>query len=145
MTTFGSILEQACDAIATRDFWSAFAASPAAYGDHGAERGKAIFEAYLGHHFPLDQPGTDGWVGAERSPFGFELGITYPHSPTDALLTAAATALPEWRDAGPDARAATCVEILTRLNERSHELAHAVMHTTGQAYVMAFQAGAPHA
>src|SRR4029450_4067200 len=38
-----------------------------------------------------------------------------------------------------------CTEIVDRINKRSFELAHAVMHTTGQAFVMAFQAGGPHA
>jgi phenylacetic acid degradation protein paaN len=141
----GSTLEQARAAIANRGFWSAFAESPAAYGEDGAARGQAAFETYLGQRFSLEHPGVDGWVGAERSPYGFDLAISYPHSSTDALLAAAATAMPAWRDATPDVRAATCIEIVNRLNQRSHELAHAVMHTTGQAYVMAFQAGGPHA
>ena len=36
-------------------------------------------------------------------------------------------------------------EIVTRINKKSFEIAHAVMHTSGQAFVMAFQAGCPHA
>ncbi|MER5829176.1 aldehyde dehydrogenase family protein, partial [Streptomyces mirabilis] len=50
-----------------------------------------------------------------------------------------------WRAAGPDARAGVAAEILARLNAASFEIAHAVQHTTGQAFVMAFQAGGPHA
>src|SRR5439155_51162 len=73
------------------------------------------------------------------------LGITYPEANLDALLAAMRAALPAWRDAGPHVRADVCVEILTRLNARSHELAQAVMHTTGQGFMMAFQAGGPHA
>ena len=46
---------------------------------------------------------------------------------------------------GPDARAERRLEILARINARSHEIAHAVMHTSGQAFAMAFQAGGPHA
>ena len=34
---------------------------------------------------------------------------------------------------------------MNRIHERSFELANAVMHTSGQAFVMAFQAGGPHA
>ncbi|MYV97206.1 phenylacetic acid degradation protein PaaN, partial [Streptomyces sp. SID3343] len=34
---------------------------------------------------------------------------------------------------------------LARINAASFEIAHAVQHTTGQAFVMAFQAGGPHA
>jgi phenylacetic acid degradation protein paaN len=138
-------LDGALAAIHTRGFWSAFPEHFGPYGEDGAEMGKAVFESYLGAEFPLDQPGVDGQVGAERSPYGFELGIRYPHSSTDALIEAAAAAIPAWRDAGPDVRASVCIEIVTRLNAHSHELAHAVMHTTGQAYVMAFQAGGPHA
>lgn len=37
------------------------------------------------------------------------------------------------------------LEILARLNKHSFEMAHAVMHTTGQAFMMSFQAGGPHA
>ena len=37
------------------------------------------------------------------------------------------------------------LEILTRLNRASFEIAYSVMHTTGQAFMMAFQAGGPHA
>ncbi len=131
-------------AIRERGYWSAYPESPRAYGDEAQEAGRTAFEARLGSAFPLDQPG-DGRAGAERSPYGFDLGISYPHSSTDALLAAAGRALPDWRDAGHDARAAVCLELLARLNARSHELAHAVMHTTGQAYAMAFQAGGPHA
>jgi phenylacetic acid degradation protein paaN len=51
----------------------------------------------------------------------------------------------EWRALTPQARAAVCVEIIERLYARSVEIAHAVMHTSGQAFGMAFQAGGPHA
>jgi phenylacetic acid degradation protein paaN len=38
-----------------------------------------------------------------------------------------------------------CIEALARINKSSFEIANAVMHTTGQAFMMAFQAGGPHA
>jgi phenylacetic acid degradation protein paaN len=53
--------------------------------------------------------------------------------------------MPAWRDAGPRARAGVCLEILARLHANVFELANAVHATTGQAFVMAFQAGGPHA
>ena len=37
------------------------------------------------------------------------------------------------------------MEILSRLNKLSFEIAYAVQHTTGQGFMMAFQAGGPHA
>jgi phenylacetic acid degradation protein paaN len=84
-------------------------------------------------------------VAGERSPYGFDLDVTYPHVDIHALLLAAQRAMPAWRDAGPDARTGVALEILRRVNARSHEFAQAVMHTSGQAYAMAFQAGGPHA
>jgi hypothetical protein len=48
-----------------------------------------------------------------------------------------------WQAVGADGRTGICLEILDRLNKQSFELAHAVMMTTGQGWMMAFQAGAP--
>jgi len=140
-------LDRATEASRDRTYWSAYPESPSpkVYGETANDDGKAAFEAYLGQDFPLDQPGTEGTVGDERSPYGIELDIRYPHPDVDAMLAAMCDALPAWRDAGPDGRAGVCLEILDRLSKRSFELAYAVMHTTGQAFVMAFQAGGPHA
>ncbi|MEV2267391.1 phenylacetic acid degradation protein PaaN [Nonomuraea africana] len=140
-------LSRAMEAIAERGYWSAYPESPSprVYGEGAAERGKEAFESYLGKPFPLDQPGTGLWIGAERSPYGMELGVTYPEPSPEQLVELAKAAMPAWRDAGPRARALVCAEILHRVNQRSFEIANAVQHTTGQAFVMAFQAGGPHA
>jgi phenylacetic acid degradation protein paaN len=137
------VLDEAIQAIAARGHWSAYAESPADYGDPAA--GKAAFDVYRDHHFPLEQPATRGWVGDERSPYGFALGTTYPEPELEVLLPSMGAALGAWRDAGIEARAGVCLEALARLNARSQEMALAVMHTTGQALGMAFQAGGPHA
>ena len=49
------------------------------------------------------------------------------------------------RGVGPEGRVGVCLEILDRLHGRVFELANAVQHTSGQPFVMAFQAGGPHA
>jgi phenylacetic acid degradation protein paaN len=140
-------LDAALAAIAGRGYWSAYPESPSprVYGEGTAEAGKAAFEAHLGKPFALGQPGADGWTGGEVSPYGRDLGVTYEHLSADALIGAATAALPGWRAAGPKARAAVCLEIIDRLNTSVFEIAHAVMHTSGQAFVMAFQAGGTHA
>jgi len=142
-----ALLEQALKAIAERGYWSAFPESPSpkVYGEGAAEAGKGAFDALQNKPFPLALPGADGTVGAERSPYGFPLGITYPQVGLDALFAAIAKAEPAWRKAGPEAWVGVSLEILARINKRSFEIAHAVMHTTGQAFVMAFQAAGPHA
>ncbi len=147
-------LDRALTAIRERAYWSAYPESLKAYGQPSddvqssslsAADGKTAFEGYLGKPFLFEQPAGDGEVPGERSPYGLDLGITYPHLDVDTAIRAAADALPRWRDAGSDARAGVCLEILARVNARSHEMAWAVMHTSGQGYAMAFQAGGPHA
>ncbi|MHB8493760.1 MAG: phenylacetic acid degradation protein PaaN [Casimicrobiaceae bacterium] len=140
-------LDRAVEAIEQRGYWSAFPESPSpkVYGEGAAEQGNAAFEALLGKRFALTQPATTGEVGNERSPYGMRLGITYPKADLDRLLAAVEAAQATWRKAGPQAWVGVSLEILSRINKASFELAHAIMHTTGQAFVMAFQAGGPHA
>lgn len=140
-------LEQAIETIRRRDYWSPYPEVPSGkiYGEDAAAAGQAAFEGRLHKRFALQQPGGAGELGGELSPYGFALGVRYPGSDLDQLLPAMQAALPAWRDAGPEARAGVCMEILERLNRHSFEMAHAVMHTTGQGFVMAFQAGGTHA
>jgi phenylacetic acid degradation protein paaN len=140
-------LDRALEAIATRGYWTPYPESPSPrnYGEDAAAAGKAAFDALANQRFPLTQPGTTGQVGAERSPYGIRLGITYPKVDVDGLMAAIETAQRSWRKAGPEAWVGVSLEILDRINKASFEIANAVMHTTGQAFVMAFQAGGPHA
>ncbi|MEU3300813.1 phenylacetic acid degradation protein PaaN [Streptomyces sp. NPDC006678] len=138
-------LDRALEAIRSREYWSPHSEHPKAYGETGAADGLAAYQALLGTRFELDQPGTDGWTGGEVSPYGPELGIEYPHPDIEVLLPAMRAGMAAWREAGPETRALVCLEILARISARTHEFAHAVMHTSGQAFMMAFQAGGPHA
>ncbi|AWK10210.1 phenylacetic acid degradation protein PaaN [Streptomyces spongiicola] len=138
-------LDRALEAIRSREYWSPHPEHPKAYGETGAADGLAAYRALLGNRFELGQPGTDGWTGREVSPYGPELGIEYPHPDLDVLLPAMRAGMADWRDAGAETRALVCLEILSRISARTHEFAHAVMHTSGQAFMMAFQAGGPHA
>jgi phenylacetic acid degradation protein paaN len=140
-------LQKALAAIETRGYWSPFAEmpSPKVYGETANADGEAAFRAYLNSTFEIDQPTSGNTVGSELSPFGFPLGIRYPSADADMLIDAAAHAQRAWRDAGPTAWVGVSLELLARLNRASFEIGYAVMHTTGQAFMMAFQAGGPHA
>lgn len=144
--THEELLTKALRAISERSYWSAYPESPSPkiYGEMAAAEGKAAFTATLGKNFPLDQA-ADEHVAPERSPLGIDLDVRYPRTEPDALIVNAAGAMPGWRDAGAQTRAGVCLEILARLHKRVFELANAVHATTGQAFVMAFQAGGPHA
>ncbi|MFM0672093.1 phenylacetic acid degradation protein PaaN [Paraburkholderia sediminicola] len=140
-------LQKALTAVETRGYWSPFVEmpSPKVYGETANADGEAAFKAHLNATFQLDQPSTGETVGAEVSPFGFPLGVRYPKADPTALIAAAAAAQRDWREAGPQAWIGVCLEILARVNRASFEIGYSVMHTTGQAFMMAFQAGGPHA
>ena len=140
-------LDGALNAIATRGYWSAYneMPSPKVYGETAPDDGKKAFEAHLGKQFALDQPGQSGWHGGEQSPYGIELNVQYPVCDIETLIAAGEAAMTGWQKIGADGRTGICLEILDRLNKQSFELAHAVMMTTGQGWMMAFQAGSPHA
>ena len=140
-------LEAAGAAIAKRDYFSAYPEIPSGknYGETAKADGLAAFEARLDSRFEIDQPGTKGTAGREVSPYGRPLGISYPRPDLDVLLPAAQAAIPAWAKASAETRVGIALEILKRLNARSFEIANAVMHTTGQGFMMAFQAGGPHA
>ncbi|MBA3264890.1 MAG: phenylacetic acid degradation protein PaaN [Nocardioidaceae bacterium] len=145
-----AMLDDAVRAIRSRGYYSAFPESPSpkVYGDSAAAEGLAAFESWLGRDFPISTPGAVGAVAAEKSPFGLELGVRYPRvAPTgiSTLIDAARAGMPKWRDAGVEARVGVGLEVLHRLHHRVFEVANSVMHTSGQAFVMAFQAGGAHA
>lgn len=141
------LLIEACQAAATRQYWSAYPEMPnhPAYGGQAELDGKQAFNELLGRQFALEQEADGGWVGDEKSPYGFSLGVTYPRTNVDTLFDRSAVALSEWRKKGPQTWVGISLEILLRLNAQSSEIAQSVMHTTGQPYLMAFQAGGPHA
>jgi len=141
------LLEKAVQAIHTRGYWSPFPEMPSgkAYGETASDDGKAAFQARLKKSFPLDEPGIAGQIGMEISPYGFPLEITYPKVDLDAFFSGIHVAARTWRSAEPEMWVGIALEILHRINRHSFEIAYAVMHTTGQAFMMAFQAGGPHA
>lgn len=139
-------LEQAVSACRTRIYWSAYPeiASGKIYGETAKADGEAAFKAMLGKPFDLGQSGTKQ-VGREMSPYGMALGITYAAADPDTLIETSMKAGDAWGNASIETRIGVCIEIVERINKQSFLIANAAMHTTGQAFMMAFQAAGPHA
>jgi len=140
-------LTTALKAARERGYWSAYSEIPSGkiYGETAKDDGLASYNARLGRNFELPGHPATTQVGAEVSPFGPTLGTTYPAADAGTLIAASQAAAPTWAAASVETRVGICLEILARLNRVSFEMANAVMHTTGQAFAMAFQAGGPHA
>ena len=140
-------LESAVNAIRSRTYWSAYPEAPSGkiYGETAKDDGLAAFQAQINKPFVMDGATGRTHAANELSPYGIALGISYPVASLDELVKQAQHAMTAWGLADVPTRTGICLEILHRLNKRSFEIAYAVMHTTGQGFMMAFQAGGPHA
>ena len=142
-------LDAAVRALHGRTFFAAFPEnpSPEIYGADADAQGQAKFAALRGQHFTeLLQGEPQGWAGQEESPYEQQaLGIKYPFYQPETLVANAQAAFTEWRKLKPALRAALLTEALEGMKNRFFEIAYATMHTTGQAYMMSFQASGPHA
>src|SRR5882672_5453261 len=152
MSLFGkhqATIAKAIEALHARTFYAAFPEqpSPAVYGETADGDGQAKFKALLGKKFEeLKQPKPEGWSGQEESPYLQEgLGVVYPNFAVKTVIERAGAAWQPWRKLNPSDRAGILVESLEHIKSRFFEIAYATMHTTGQAYMMSFQASGPHA
>ncbi|MCC2548634.1 phenylacetic acid degradation protein PaaN [Hymenobacter sp. BT175] len=142
-------LDTAVKALHGRTFFAAFPEnpSPEIYGPDADRLGREKFEALRNQNFTeLLQEAPEQWVGQEESPYEqVSLGVKYPFFAPGTLVERAQGAFDEWRRLKPAARAALLTDALDGMKERFFEIAYATMHTTGQAYLMSFQASGPHA
>ncbi|QQM30785.1 phenylacetic acid degradation protein PaaN [Martelella lutilitoris] len=142
-----ALLARAVEALRARAFWTPFPEVPSGkvYGGTAKADGIAAFEALVGNAFDMPAHPETRRVGRENAPWGKSLSITYPAADPATLIAASEKAAEPWASADPETRAGILLEALTRLNAMSFLIGHATMHTTGQAFPMAFQAGGPHA
>ena len=138
-------LNQALEVLATRGYWAPYPEHTKSYPEAQIQGAQAAFEARLNQHYPLKGATVIGQAGNERSPYGFDLGITYDQYDLNELMDHQQAAMKSWRNAGVKTRVGICLEVIQRLNVISGEMAQAVQHTSGQSNMMAFQAGGPHA
>ncbi len=144
-----SIINKAIQALHERIFFAAYPEhpSPSVYGEGADAEGQNRFKALLGNKFgELGQEDAEGWAGQEESPYLQEpLKITYPTFSTETLVARSRKAFDSWRKVPVRERAGILVETLERIRPRFFEIAYATMHTSGQGFMMAFQASGPHA
>ncbi len=142
-------IAKAIDALHARTFYAAFVEhpAPAVYGETADADGQAKFKHTLGKKFEeLLQLNPEAWAGQEESPYlQEELKVSYPIFSTNTLIDRAQNSFHQWRKVSAQDRAGILMESLERVKARFFELAYATMHTTGQGYMMAFQASGPHA
>ncbi len=141
-----SFIDKALEAINHRTFYAAYPENPKAYGEDGINNGKILFEARLNKKFDrLLNDAISGWVGEEISPYTQEaLGIQYPTYFIDSTIQHSKRAMQAWKKTTPQERAGILVETLERIKTHFFEIAYATMHTTGQSFIMSFQASGPH-
>lgn len=140
-------LEAAYAAQQSRTYYAAWPESPRAYDEDGMAKGLSAFQSLLTQNFTeLLQDGSEGWLGDEVSPYMMTgLGVQYPKFTPEVLIANATSAQKVWSKTAADVRAAILVDALDRVALRFFEIAYATMHTTGQSFMMSFQASGPHA
>ena len=140
-----ALVTRAVEAIHTRQYWSPYSENLKKYSEESVKSAPEDFKALCNQHFALVGPASVKKITGECSPYGFDLGTSYDQPDMNTLVDVMHSLIPQWRDVGPKGRVGVCMEILQRLNDMSPLMGHAVMHTSGQGFMMAFQAGAPHA
>ncbi|MDZ4668928.1 MAG: phenylacetic acid degradation protein PaaN [bacterium] len=142
-----AILDAALAALSLRTYYSPYPESPRAYAEDADGKAKAWISAAMNNNYvALDSTGANGWIGEEVSPFlQTGIGVQYPAFSADTLLKNASLVQTEWANTSVEARTGLLIEALDRVKNRFFDIAYATMHTTGQAFLMSFQASGPHA
>ncbi len=140
-------IAEAIEQLKLRTYYSAYPENPKAYPEEANEAGKLAFQKRLSNKFEeLQSEGAVSWIGEEVSPYmQVGLGIEYPAFSVDSLISSAVDAKKAWSHLSPEKRADILLETLDKITGRFFEIAYATMHTTGQSFVMSFQASGPHA
>lgn len=140
-------IQKAIKANHERTFYAHYPEHPKAYDESLAQKAEEEFKSFLNSKFDrLLQSGTSGEAGSEESPFTQQLlGIKYPTTKVETLIENAAREYENWRKVSPQERAGILVDALEKAKTRFFEIAHATQHTTGQSFMMSFQASGPHA
>ncbi len=141
-----SILDRAIQANHERSFFAQYPEHPKAYGDEGMQTGLANVQGLYNNFYKgLLQENMDNSVGEEVSPYTQEpLNVRYPTANTAVFIKQAQQAFSSWKKLSKEQRADILIECLEQIKTKFYEIAYATMHTTGQSFMMSFQASGPH-
>lgn len=134
------------NALHNRQFFFHFNENPKAYPENLMAEGLLAFQNKLNNNYSLPNVNSTEFYGEEISPYlQTGLGIHYPKSSKSDLINNAQSAFNSWRKIPVAKRYDVLLQTLNKVSERFFEMAYATMHTTGQSFLMSFQASGPHA
>jgi phenylacetic acid degradation protein paaN len=139
-------ITEAIDALFKRYFYALYPENPKAYDEASDKEGKTAFATQMNNDFTqLLQGEPKQWIGEEVSPYmQVGIGVKYPAYDAQTLISNSENASGAWRKLSVNERAGILVETLERMKARFFEIAYGTMHTTGQSFMMSFQASGPH-
>lgn len=144
-TKHSNLLNEATKALFDRNYYSPYPEHPKAYDEAAAQNGLNQYEQLLNTSFQLGNLNANFLACDEVSPYtGEKLGISYPSYSVDEYVTKGKQAAADWQNLSPNERAGILAEMLERVKNCFFEIAHATVHTTGQSFMMSFQASGPH-
>ncbi len=141
------LLNKSIAALKDRGYFTPYPENPKAYAENGMELAKNWISATMNNNYTgLNQAGSNGWVGEEVSPFlQTGIGVKYPMFTAETAVSLVQTAQQKWSKTHVAERAGILIETLEQVSKRFFDIAMATMHTTGQSFMMSFQASGPHA
>jgi phenylacetic acid degradation protein paaN len=141
-----TLIKEAVAATETRNYYTPYPEMPKAYTEDADAKAKAYISAVMNNNFSeLLQENNGQWVGEEISPYlQLGIGVKYATNSVEGYITNAQKAQKAWSALSVNDRAGILIEALDRLKSRFFDIAYATMHTTGQSYMMSFQASGPH-
>ncbi|GAB1448768.1 phenylacetic acid degradation protein PaaN [Bacteroidota bacterium] len=142
-----ALLTDAVAALKSRTYFTPYPENPKAYSEDADAKAKAWISSIMNNNYTALPAAASGkWIGEEVSPFlQLGIGVNYPDYSIDELISNGVAAHATWSKQSLETRVGILIESLERIKQRFFDIAYATMHTTGQSYMMSFQASGPHA
>jgi phenylacetic acid degradation protein paaN len=141
-----SLLHQAVKALSERKYFTIYHENPKTYAEDADSKAKVWMSETMNNNYNGLLQNASEFIGEEVSPFlQVGIGVQYPKIGVNELINNGSIAQKSWANTSIEERAGLLIESLERVKARFFDIAYATMHTTGQSYMMSFQASGPHA